>query len=50
VRFAIHFVKAEAMMILMVDHRSRFPEALLIVFGPSLKHLVKPLGSIKSSL
>jgi hypothetical protein len=29
VRFAIHFVTAEAMMILIVDHRSRFPEALL---------------------
>lgn len=28
-RFAIHFVKTEAMMILIVDHRSRFPEALL---------------------
>ena len=29
VRFTIRFVKAEAMLILIVDHRSRFPEALL---------------------
>ena len=29
VGFAIHFVKGEAMMILMADHRSRFREALL---------------------
>ena len=47
-RFAIHFVKTEAMMILIVDHRSRFPEALLDSLW--LRHepdLVKPLCSIK---
>ena len=37
------------MMILMVDHLSRFPERCLIVFGPLFEtDLVKPLCSIKA--
>jgi hypothetical protein len=29
VRFVINFIEAEAMMILIVDHPSRLPEALI---------------------